>query len=363
MTRKAEWFFDFISPYAYLQFCAFDRLPGDVEIVLRPVLFAGLLNHWGQLGPAEIPAKKGHTGLTTWWRARQRGIPFRPPPRHPFNPLSLLRLAIALDCRRDVVAEIFTHVWAEGQDGQDAQSLANLADKLKIADLEALTARPAVKQALRDNTDAAIALGVYGVPTFAIDGRLFWGDDMADLMLAWLQDPAILDEEGAAMASVEPAADRRAANAKSEEPDTGWSIHHVNLPATDVRASARFYAEVIGLIEGRWTFPPAEQVGHISADPARLTLFPTDTASKGANAGLHLIRPEPEFARKNGLDHNPSIGGHVAIQVADLDAVVARLTAAGIAYSFAPTFAIPGMRHVYVYDPSMNLLEINEMRG
>jgi catechol 2,3-dioxygenase-like lactoylglutathione lyase family enzyme len=140
-----------------------------------------------------------------------------------------------------------------------------------------------------------------------------------------------------------------------------WSIHHVNLPSTDVRASARFYTEVLGLTEGVWTFPPPEQVGHISADPSRLTIFPCSTPSKGQNSGLHLISPEPEFARKNGLDHNPSIGGHVAIQVDDLDAVMERLKAAGISFSYAPTFAIPNMRHVYVYDPAMNLLEINEV--
>ncbi|MEL6218542.1 MAG: VOC family protein [Pseudomonadota bacterium] len=141
-----------------------------------------------------------------------------------------------------------------------------------------------------------------------------------------------------------------------------WSIHHVNLPATDVRASARFYAEILGMAEGSWVFPPADQVGHISADPARLTVFPNQTTAKGANAGLHLILPEPEFARKNGFDHNPSIGGHVAIQVPDLEVVMERLKAAGIPFSYAPTFAIPHMRHIYVYDPAMNLLEINEVR-
>lgn len=142
-----------------------------------------------------------------------------------------------------------------------------------------------------------------------------------------------------------------------------WAIHHVNLPAPDVRASAAFYRDVLGLTEGAWTFPAAAQTGHISADPARLTLFPASGAARGANAGLHLIAPEPAFARRNNLDHNPSIGGHVAIQVDDLDAVMERLKAAGIAFSYAPTFAIPGMRHVYVYDPAMNLLEINEYRA
>jgi catechol 2,3-dioxygenase-like lactoylglutathione lyase family enzyme len=139
------------------------------------------------------------------------------------------------------------------------------------------------------------------------------------------------------------------------------TIHHVNLPANDVRASARFYANIVGMSEGSWIFPPPEQVGQISADPEKLTIFPTSTTSEGENAGLHLIRPEPAFARNNQLDHNPSIGGHVALQVKSLDVVIDRLKAAGIPYSLTGTFAIPGMRHLYVYDPSMNLLEINEM--
>ncbi len=141
-----------------------------------------------------------------------------------------------------------------------------------------------------------------------------------------------------------------------------WSIHHVNLPATDVRASAQFYSQILGLQEGTWTFPPPEQVGHLANDPAKLTLFPCSTGARGANSGLHLILPEPAFARKNNLDHNPSIGGHVAIQVPDLDPVMERLVVAGIPFSYAPTFAIPKMRHLYVYDPAMNLLEINEVR-
>ena len=140
-----------------------------------------------------------------------------------------------------------------------------------------------------------------------------------------------------------------------------WSIHHVNLAANNVRESARFYTKILGMNEGTWVFPPASQVGHISSDPARLTIFPTSTASQGDNSGLHLIEPEVEFARANKLDHNPSIGGHVAFQVENLDLVIEKLKTAGIAYSLTGTFAIPRMRHLYVYDPSMNLIEINEI--
>lgn len=158
--RQADWFFDFISPYAYLQFYQMGRLPDDVAVRFRPVLFAGLLNHWGQLGPAEIPAKKAHTFLLTRWRAQNLGLPFRPPPRHPFNPLTLLRLAIALDSEQAAIGTIFNHVWGDGHDGQGPESLGRLADKLGVADLAAATSDESVKHALHTNTAAAVEAGV-----------------------------------------------------------------------------------------------------------------------------------------------------------------------------------------------------------
>lgn len=211
-TRQAEWFFDYVSPYAYLQFHQLRRLPPNVEVTFRPVLFAGLLNHWGQLGPAEILAKKRHTMLLCRWRAEKLGLPFQAPPRHPFNPLALLRLTLALGATRDAVGAIFDHVWADGEDGQAPESLATLGRKLGVADVAAAVNDPAVKDGLRANTEAATASGVYGVPSFLIDGALFWGDDMFDLMLEWLDDPSVLeDAESLRLGNLPPAAERRPA--------------------------------------------------------------------------------------------------------------------------------------------------------
>lgn len=210
--RQADWFFDFISPYAYLQFHQLPRLGPDVSLRLRPVLFAGLLNHWGQLGPAEILAKKRHTFLLTRWRAQKLGLPFRAPPRHPFNPLTLLRLALAKDCEQEAIGVIFDHVWAEGQDGQAPESILALAEKLGINDVAAPTGADEVKVALRENTEYAVANGVYGVPSFLIEGQLFWGDDMFDLMLEWLDDPTFLDDvESQRITALPPAAERKPA--------------------------------------------------------------------------------------------------------------------------------------------------------
>ena len=210
VVRQADWFFDFISPYAYLQFHQLHRLPPDVEVQFRPVLFAGLLNHWGQLGPAEIHAKKQHTFLLCRWRAGKMGLPFKAPPRHPFNPLGLLRMAIANGADQATAGAIFDHIWAEGQDGQDPESLTTLASTLGISDIQAATSDPAVKDTLRANTEAAVANGVYGVPTFLIEGQTFWGDDMLDMMLEWLADPAFMnDPESQRIMALPPAAERK----------------------------------------------------------------------------------------------------------------------------------------------------------
>ena len=193
MSRSATWYFDFISPFAYLQFRQFDRLPGDLEVTLCPVLFAGLLGHWEHKGPAEIPAKRVQTYRYVEWLGRRLGIPLRTPPAHPFNPIRVLRLAIALDSSREAVATIFDYIWGEGGDCHNDAGFDALCARLGVADAHKRISAPAIKTALRSNTDGALTAGVYGVPTFAIDGELFWGSDTTDMFLDYLEDPSLLD--------------------------------------------------------------------------------------------------------------------------------------------------------------------------
>lgn len=207
---EADWYFDFISPYPYLQIARFSELPDDLMIRPKPVLFAALLNHWGHKGPAEIPEKARQTFYYTHWLAEQRGLSFAGPPRHPFNPLALLRLAHSLGSHLDVVQTIFTHVWGEGHDGMAPESLAALAEKLGVDDLEVRLNDPANKEAVKANTEEAIARGVYGVPTFAVDKALFWGDDVTPMFADFLKNPALFEKPGFAKAeSISPAAIRQ----------------------------------------------------------------------------------------------------------------------------------------------------------
>ena len=136
--RAADWYFDFLSPFSYLQLVQFDRLPPDLEITYRPVLFAGLLGHWEHKGPAEIPAKRVHTYRWCHWYAARHGIPFRMPPAHPFNPLRPLRLAVAHDAEPAIIRAVFDTIWAEGTRSFARRRVArsSLTGRLTIADAD-----------------------------------------------------------------------------------------------------------------------------------------------------------------------------------------------------------------------------------
>ena len=173
----ADWYFDFVSPFAYLQSEQLALLAPNISVRYKPVLFAGLLGANGQKGPAEIPAKRAFTYRFCIWQARRQGIALKFPPEHPFNPLPLLRLAIACDCTPEAVHRIFRFVWRDGRMPDLPIEWAELASALGVPDAQTLIASPEVKSELRRNTDEAIARGVFGVPTLAIGDALFWGAD------------------------------------------------------------------------------------------------------------------------------------------------------------------------------------------
>jgi 2-hydroxychromene-2-carboxylate isomerase len=207
--RQVNWYFDFISPYSYFGLCELERFGPQVRVDYRPVLFAGLLNHWGQRGPAEIPGKRTWTYRWCTWYAAQRGIRFKMPHAHPFNPLGYLRLAIAANCEPAAIRRIFERLWTSGADAGDASVLEELTTSLGIS-LGQL-AEPRVKEGLRANTDAAISQGVFGVPTLVVDGEAFWGADATDFALAYLADRSVLDNDEIRRVSVLPVgADRQA---------------------------------------------------------------------------------------------------------------------------------------------------------
>jgi 2-hydroxychromene-2-carboxylate isomerase len=193
MTVKAQLYLDVISPFSYLYIKQLHALSGDLDATWVPVLFAGLLKHWNAKGPAELPTKRTHTYQWCTWRASRLGIPFRMPPRHPFNPLQTLRLLIALGSSRDAFCQAFDFVYAEGRDPEREWPLLCERFGLSTADAEARIAQPEIKAALVSNTEAAIAQGVFGVPTLALEGHIFWGGESMEWANDYLRDPRAFD--------------------------------------------------------------------------------------------------------------------------------------------------------------------------
>ena len=203
--KHINFYFDFISPYAYL---AFEKLPEALmgqsySVTYRPILFAALLQHHGQLGPAEIPPKRDWTYRQVQWLAHSQAIGLDLPASHPFNPLALLRLAVACGMgerggagdglgasSRYVTEAIFRFVW---QGGADPCSPVRLADLIALLGPKRDISGDEVKAALKSNTGLAISLGLFGVPTFEVDGKLFWGLDALPMLRDYLAGDAWFD--------------------------------------------------------------------------------------------------------------------------------------------------------------------------
>lgn len=191
---QANWYFDFISPFAYLQLPYVRGLRERAEVMPVPIVFGAVLSHHGQLGPAEIPGKREFTYRHVQWQADAAGIPMHFPPAHPFNSLTALRLCVACGQSWESVEAIFAHIWRDGGDASNIDALASAAHKLGLADAHAAIGEAKVKQMLRENTDRAIARGVFGVPTLAFGNVLFWGNDASAMADAWLRDPGLFDD-------------------------------------------------------------------------------------------------------------------------------------------------------------------------
>lgn len=209
-----DFYFDVISPFAYM---AFEKLPEVLAghshtVTYKPILFASLLQHHGQLGPAEIAPKRAWTYRQVDWQAQHHGIPFQLPATHPFNPLGLLRLAVACDPagmpNRHVTETILRHVWLGGADAADPARLAALTERLAPA---RSPDSPEVKAQLRANGDEAVARGLFGVPTFAVGDKLFWGFDALPMLRDHLDGGAWFQHGWDAAAAIPTGQTRKAA--------------------------------------------------------------------------------------------------------------------------------------------------------
>ena len=207
--KRIDFYFDFVSPFSYIALHRLREL--SQPVVFKPVLFAGLLKHWGQKGPAEIPAKRRWTYRWCQWWAAELGVPFRFPAEHPFNPLQHLRLALACGSRAEAVKRIFGALWMSGENANEPARFAALCRELGIDP----TQLAEEKERLKANTEEAASRGVFGVPSFVVDGEVFWGADAIDFLNAFLADPAVVRNDEMRRLDSLPVGAARSAAAKT----------------------------------------------------------------------------------------------------------------------------------------------------
>lgn len=200
MTKRTLVFrFDYISPYAYLAWktvhSVAERNGCEVEPV--PILFAALLHAFGHKGPAEIPPKRIYTFKHVVRIAHGLGLPIVPPPAHPFNSLLALRVtSLAMDAatKKRLVDGLFDATWGGGGGVTDPEQVAAIADRAGLDGHAAVKEanESAAKDRLRVETERAIELGIFGVPTITVDDESFWGVDSLPHLDAYLrgEDPA-----------------------------------------------------------------------------------------------------------------------------------------------------------------------------
>jgi 2-hydroxychromene-2-carboxylate isomerase len=191
-TGHPYFFFDFISPFSYLLLEQHEKWP-DMPFELVPVQLMKLLDRWGQPHAATIPSKRIFTYRHALFRAEQLGIPFKMPPAHPFDTSKALRLAVLADGDIARVREIFRYIWREGRDPATPEGFKALCEHVGMPEAVTRIEDEDVKAKLRDNNDRAVAMGVFGVPTFLVNDQIFWGEDTLPMVLYVARSPNWLE--------------------------------------------------------------------------------------------------------------------------------------------------------------------------
>jgi len=233
--KELKFFFDPISPYAYLGSQLLTKVVKkhkNVHVKPIPVLFAGLLNAHGQKGPAEIPAKREYVFLDCVRVGQINSIPFTMPPAHPFNPLLALRALTAVhDTSKQFVfaKTIMSTCWGKGLDITNKEVIYDCAISCGLNGEELLEAANSeiVKNKLKENTDEAIAAGVFGVPTVIVDNEMFWGCDRIEHVDQYLEGNINVDySKFRKMINIPRGSDRKAVREHAHK--TPDHVHHTH---------------------------------------------------------------------------------------------------------------------------------------
>jgi 2-hydroxychromene-2-carboxylate isomerase len=191
MAKTVEFWFDVGSPASYL---AWTQLPGiardtGAQIDWRPMLLGGVFHAAGNKSPMEVPAKGRYMNEDLRRFAARHGVEYRLNPHFPINTLMLMRAAVGLQMREPQRFQAYLEavqraIWVEGRNLNDAQETEAMLARAGFDPqaVLALTQDPEVKEKLKAVTQEAVSRGVFGAPTFFVEGDMYWGQDRLDFV-------------------------------------------------------------------------------------------------------------------------------------------------------------------------------------
>jgi 2-hydroxychromene-2-carboxylate isomerase len=188
MSKTIELIFDFVSPNAYLIWQPLKALAEKhgATIKITPAFLGGMHKLTGNAPPfirdAEVKGKNEYAMLELGRFVKKHGLAkFKMNPHFPFNTITLLRMLVALapEKRAAFIETLLPPIWEQALDVTDGETLGKILQDggFDAADLLAQTQDPAIKQALIDNTENAVARGAFGIPTIYIDGEMYFGKE------------------------------------------------------------------------------------------------------------------------------------------------------------------------------------------
>lgn len=187
---EAYWYFDFGSPFSYLQLGKVREWRARLPVKAIPISARVLPKRGGESDASAFGIEGSIEGFVRW-RAKASGVNLKFPPTYPFNSFAALRLCAAAGTSWQAIEAIFDHLWRDGRDGMLPEELRQVGLELGLADPVAAIAAPATSTAIRANTTTALALGVRMVPAVRVGGRLFEGPEASEQMDEWLAQPSL----------------------------------------------------------------------------------------------------------------------------------------------------------------------------
>ena len=186
MNDHIDFYFDIISPYAYIAYKKILKIK-DINFKPKPILLGGLHNLAGITAPAFNKYKMKNMQNDCELVAKKNNISFKWNSKFPINSLNIMRgyLCVKDNKKEEYLKNFFEAYWKEDLDLSNEENIKILLKKLKIDqhDFFNLIKNQDTKDKLKQFTQEAFEKEVFGAPTFIVNNKIFWGQDRLEYAL------------------------------------------------------------------------------------------------------------------------------------------------------------------------------------